>query len=168
MTTANAIAAELSRLAALDADGESLSAARLHKLLYYCQGWHLAWYAQPLFGDRIEAGENGPVVPTLNPTAPPSNGLPAEARDSVAQVWSHYRQFSAVGLREKAKAEAPWRTHRLPGSAPEIPVAALASFFGEEFRRQTGEEPGAMAQVAADLAAGRVITLDELRAEWGL
>ena len=106
-------------------------------------------------------------MPTLEPqTTPSSDALHAEARESIAQVWSHYRQFSAVGLREKAKAEAPWKVNHTPGTGTEIPVAALAAFFGAEFRRLTGEEPGAMAEVGTDLV-GRV-TLDELRAEWGL
>lgn len=40
---------------------------KLHKLLYYSQAWHLAWEDEPLFGERIEAWANGPVVPDLYP-----------------------------------------------------------------------------------------------------
>ena len=39
--------------------------ARLHKLLYYVQGYHLAWRGTPAFEDNIEAWEKGPVVAAL-------------------------------------------------------------------------------------------------------
>ena len=35
---------------------------KLQKLLYYCQGWYIAWTDAPLFGEQIEAWANGPVV----------------------------------------------------------------------------------------------------------
>lgn len=35
---------------------------KLQKLLYLCQGWHLAWDAEPLFDAEIQAWANGPVV----------------------------------------------------------------------------------------------------------
>ena len=166
MITANDVARHLNSLAAADSDAEPMTPARLQKLLYYCQGWHLAWYGRPLFADAIVASECGPTVPSVSAETN-DRELEGEARESVEQVWSHYRQFSAIGLREKAKGETPWRVHFKAGQKAEIPIADLAAFFGAEFRRQTGEEPGAMAEIAADLAAGRVVTLDELRAEWG-
>jgi uncharacterized phage-associated protein len=165
MTTASDIAKYLTALAAADSDAEPMTPARLEKLLYYCQGWHLAWYGRPLFADPILAADCGPSVPTAS--AGQGAELRGEARESVEQVWSHYRNFSAIGLREKAKAERPWKAHYRAGEKVEIPVKELSAFFGEEFRRQTGEEPGAMAEIAADVAAGRVRTLEELRAEWG-
>lgn len=167
MTTANAVAAELTRLAALDAESDPLSAARLHRLLYYCQGWHLAWYARPLFAERIAATDGGPVVLGFDPAAGGAAELSAAERESVAQVWSHYRRYSAVGLREMAKRESPYRAHHLAGAALEIPVSALAGHFGDEFERQTGERRGAMAEYEAAVAAGNFTTLDQLRAEWG-
>ncbi len=38
---------------------------KLQKLLYYAQAWSLVWDEKQLFGDRIEAWANGPVVPRL-------------------------------------------------------------------------------------------------------
>jgi uncharacterized phage-associated protein len=55
MTTATNVARYLIRLAGQDPEGEPMTAMRLQKLLYYCQGWHLAWYGRPLFEDRVEA-----------------------------------------------------------------------------------------------------------------
>jgi uncharacterized phage-associated protein len=38
---------------------------KLHKLLYYCQGHHLATFDKPLFSETISAWDMGPVVGTL-------------------------------------------------------------------------------------------------------
>src|SRR4051812_11408513 len=38
---------------------------RLHKLLYYCQGHHLATFGEPLFSETISAWDMGPVVGQL-------------------------------------------------------------------------------------------------------
>src|SRR5947207_14369309 len=42
-----------------------LPVKKLHKLLYYCQGHHLAAFGEPLFGETISAWDMGPVVGTL-------------------------------------------------------------------------------------------------------
>lgn len=180
--TATDAAKYLIRLSAADPEGEAMTAMRLHKLLYYCQGWHLAWYGRPLFDDRIEAWKYGPVVPAVYeqswghgrdplPDAGDSQLLTPTDRESIEQVWSHYRQFSACGLRDKTHAELPWSTHYSPGEesrcSAEIPQADLATFFGDEFRRTTGEEPGAAGRVEANVAAGRTVPLDHLRRELG-
>ena len=44
---------------------ETTTTMKLQKLLYYCQGWHLAWEGVPLFEEPIEAWANGPVVPSI-------------------------------------------------------------------------------------------------------
>jgi uncharacterized phage-associated protein len=42
-----------------------ITTMKLHKLLYYCQAWHLVWDEEPLFEARIEAWANGPVAPEI-------------------------------------------------------------------------------------------------------
>ena len=117
MTTAPAVAQHLIRLAVIGPEPEPMTAMKLHKLLYYCQGWHLAWYGVALFPERIVAWKHGPVVPDVyaqpwgQGSAPlPDPMLPVEMapveRAAVEQVWDHYRQFSACGLREKSHADA--------------------------------------------------------------
>lgn len=39
-----------------------LPTVKLHKLLYYCQGHHLATFGKPLFIEAISAWDMGPVV----------------------------------------------------------------------------------------------------------
>ena len=38
---------------------------KLHKLVYFAHGWHLALWEGPLINEMVEAWEYGPVVPTL-------------------------------------------------------------------------------------------------------
>src|SRR5688500_5047510 len=49
-------------------DGAGRRQVKLQKLLYYAQGWLLAWYREPLFTDAVEAWAWGPASPlTLIP-----------------------------------------------------------------------------------------------------
>ena len=43
-------------------EGTEMTNARINKLLYFAQGWHLAKTGEPLFNDNIEAWDYGPVV----------------------------------------------------------------------------------------------------------
>jgi uncharacterized phage-associated protein len=42
-----------------------LGKVKLYKLLYYCQGHHLATFGAPLFHEQIGAWDMGPVVEGL-------------------------------------------------------------------------------------------------------
>ncbi len=42
-----------------------LTQMKLHKLLYYAHGWHLALIEKPLLNEMVEAWEYGPVVPSI-------------------------------------------------------------------------------------------------------
>jgi hypothetical protein len=42
-----------------------LPATKLHTLLYYCQGHHLAAFDEPLFSETISVWDTGPVVGNL-------------------------------------------------------------------------------------------------------
>jgi len=45
--------------------GDNLSNLKLQKLLYYCQGYFLAFNGEPLFKEEIAAWTCGPVVPSV-------------------------------------------------------------------------------------------------------
>lgn len=49
----------------LDHSEGDMTAMKLQKLAYYSQAWSLVWDDAPLFGERIEAWFNGPVVRDL-------------------------------------------------------------------------------------------------------
>jgi uncharacterized phage-associated protein len=46
-------------------DQSELTHLKIQKMLYFVQGWHLAYYDIPLFVDPIEAWKYGPVVTSV-------------------------------------------------------------------------------------------------------
>ncbi len=101
----------------------SATTMKLQKLLYYCQGWHLAWDGEPLFSERIEAWANGPVVRDIydlhRGTFRLSHPLPAswgadctrltnDERETVEVVVNFYRDWSADQLSRATHGERPW------------------------------------------------------------
>ena len=59
------IAHKILKKATVDDNGEFVTNMKLQKLLYYMQGFHLAWFDTPLFDEEIEAWMYGPVVPSV-------------------------------------------------------------------------------------------------------
>ena len=60
-------ACELSKYVILKAaiSGKSITHLKLQKILYYLQGEHFKAFGRPLFPERIEAWQYGPVVPNV-------------------------------------------------------------------------------------------------------
>jgi uncharacterized phage-associated protein len=122
------------------------SAMKLQKLVYYSQAWHLVWDDEPLFGDRVEAWANGPVVPVLYRAHRGSftvkawsqgqaSKLTTSQRQSIDAIVKHYGPKEAVVLSQLTHREAPWRDAReglQPGarSDREITKAAMAEYYG--------------------------------------
>jgi uncharacterized phage-associated protein len=134
MVSANDVAAELRKRL------PGVGPVRLHKLLYYCQGWHLAWTGKPLFAETVQAWANGPVVGTLwaaekhgwQPPAP--SILPDDGLSVIGYVISRYGGMTAAELIRLTHDEAPWREVTecdVPDgwNDQEISCEALATFF---------------------------------------
>src|SRR4051812_7192136 len=107
MTTAIDAAKYLLTLDDQDA-GDLTSNLKLQKLLYYAQGVNLALRDAPLFDDKIEAWQHGPVSPPVyheykshggDPIPRPEDfnplSLPEADRDILNEVHTVYGQFSA-------------------------------------------------------------------------
>ncbi len=92
-----------------------IGVVKLHKLLYYCQGWHLGWTGRPMFPERIEGWANGPVVADLwhaedkNYDLPPPRSLSEEMLTTVNFVVSRYARLSGRELIAMTHGEEPWR-----------------------------------------------------------
>jgi uncharacterized phage-associated protein len=124
-------------------EGDLTSNMKLQKLLYYAQGVTLALRNEPLFEERIEAWEHGPVCPPVygsykhfrNAPIPPPEGfdpesIPPEDRAILDEVNMVYGQFSAWRLREMTHDEPPYKDCWVPGSrGVEITKDALREFF---------------------------------------
>jgi uncharacterized phage-associated protein len=124
----------------------AMTAMKLQKLVYYSQAWSLVWDEKPLFGERIEAWANGPVVPALYDwhrgaynlvRCPAGNAevLTGEERETVDSVLAAYGDKTSQWLSELTHVEEPWKGVRkglAPGQASrrEITHASMAEYYG--------------------------------------
>ena len=115
--------------------------ARLHKLLYYVQGYHLAWRSRPAFDDDIEAWEKGPVVAALwhaekgGRSAESSETPPELVCNVITYVLRRVGHRSGPQLIAATHAEAPWRVATKDGrfiANQVISHKSLADFFSIE------------------------------------
>lgn len=99
--------------------GERLTNLKLQKLLYYQQGFHLAFFGTPLFAEDVEAWMYGPVVPAVYDeySAYGSSALPEvkvpvslseDEEELFNEVYDAFREFSAIGLMNRTHSERPW------------------------------------------------------------
>lgn len=102
-------------------DHELISNLKLQKLVYYAQGIHLALYNKPLFSQRIEAWQYGPIVPDLYHYYKDngSDGITADKKFKIScidkktrafldEVYDVFGQFSAVQLMKYAHSDRCW------------------------------------------------------------
>jgi uncharacterized phage-associated protein len=137
MTSAYDVAAEIRGRRAL-VDNFSL-----HKLLFYAQGFHLAWTRRPLFEQRIEAWDDGPVVADLwrgerhGLTMPGVVPLTEEGQRVVDNILSRYGQLSAAELITLSHVRGgPWdRVYEHPAESKghnEITCDLMQQWFSED------------------------------------
>ena len=120
--------------------GERLTNLKLQKLLYYQQGFHLAFFGTPLFAEDVEAWMYGPVVPAVYDeySAYGSSALP-EVKEPVSlseneeelfnEVYDAYREFSAIGLMNRTHSERPWLDAVPHDRGPVISQESMMSYF---------------------------------------
>lgn len=115
--------------------------AKLHKLLYYVQGYHLAWNDRPAFDDAIQAWEMGPVVAALwraEKRGRPVEGSeppPENVRNVITYVLRRVGDCTGSELIEATHAEDPWREATRAGRLIENQVIShesMARFFSQE------------------------------------
>lgn len=135
MATAESVAWELrNRL-------PNLPIKKLHKLLYYCQGHHLAGTGSPLFSDTISAWDMGPVVGRLwkleHTSGPAGRSAPLDEAglNTVGYVVSRYGRLTGLDLEHLSHAEAPWLRadeKREPGDTTRIELEWIRGYFEGE------------------------------------
>lgn len=125
------------------AGGDLITNLKLQKLLYYVQGYHLAFFDSPLFEDKIESWMYGPVVPSVYEHFKSfgSNGLHSadinsttesfnpNSLDLIFQVYEMFKSFSAIGLMEKTHQEEPWAQALPHDRGTEIHIDNLKKYF---------------------------------------
>ena len=130
--SAHTVAAELRRRQ------PGLPAMKLHKLLYYCQGYHLATFGVPLFAETLSAWDRGPVVGALwyseKSGRPVETGPPLDeaALNTIGYVLSRYGALTVRDLGHLTHSETPWRradAGRSPGTSVRIETAWIEDYF---------------------------------------
>ncbi len=126
-----------------DNGGELMTNMKLQKMLYYQQGFHLAYFGTPLFDEEIEAWMYGPVVPVMYEAykiygrngIEPNRDLEFEfeQRKELAlftEVCRVYGEYSAIGLMNKTHEETPWKSTPIgEGEGHIITKEKMQSFF---------------------------------------
>ena len=145
---------------------------KIHKLLYYCQGWHLALTGRRLFRETIEAWTNGPVVADLwhderkQRPRPPEQPLDGLALATIGFVLSHYGGLHGVELIRLTHSERPWLdvAERDTWVSDEVKVDALRAFFEERHGELASVAGAALADPAycslLEAAQERVLATD--------
>jgi uncharacterized phage-associated protein len=135
--------------------------AKMHKLLYYCAGHHLAMQGKQMFPETIAAWDEGPVVVAvrLEPAGDGSTEHLTEAElNTVGYVASRYGKLTGNDLTNLTKAERPWRTadaYRRPGGSIVIQDDWLREYFRAEGAPLAGDErPVLDSRVVTDFLAG--------------
>lgn len=132
-------------------NGDLISNLKIQKLVYYAQGFHLAFFDEPLFQANIEAWEHGPVVRELyncyksyqnNALSIPHNFdetiFTGHSANLLDQVYCSYGQFTAWKLRDMTHEETPWQISYEKGKNTIIKTDLLKSFFQTQKHKLTG------------------------------
>ena len=133
---------------AADNGGELMTNMKLQKMLYYQQGFHLAYFGTPLFDEDIEAWMYGPVVPSMYEKYKGygRNGIEPdrtmqftfEKKNELAlfnEVCKVYGAYSAIGLMNMTHDETPWKS--TPTGEGEVHIIAkekMQSFFKKRLK----------------------------------
>ena len=112
---------------------------KLQKLLYYCQAVHLVLNNDiPLFTDKIEAWEYGPVVPSVYQkykrckgciTEKGSVQLASKDIEAIDITLDSYGSYSASQLISAVHAEKPWIEAFDKGRNTEITTRAMFDYY---------------------------------------
>ncbi|HZM79893.1 MAG TPA: Panacea domain-containing protein [Candidatus Limnocylindrales bacterium] len=120
-----------------------LGKKQLHKLLYYCQGHHLASMGDVIFSEKIYAWDMGPVVASLwreerdQAPRPRPHVLSEAALNTIGYVASRYGGLSGNDLERLTHNEEPWLAadrRRVQGGSDRIEHEWLRAFFVADAR----------------------------------
>lgn len=121
---------------------------KLHKLLYYCQGHHLAVTGRPLFTESVSAWDMGPMIGQLwkseQTSGPAESGadLDQAGLNTVGYVLQRYGGLTGLDLERLSHAESPWQQadqDRQQGESAQIRPEWLVAHFRVDQEAQRAE-----------------------------
>lgn len=139
----------------------SVGTKKLHKLLYYCQGHHLAVFGEPLFTEPVAAWDMGPVVERLwrderyGLERPPTSELDEASLNTLGYVLSRYGALTGRDLEVMTHGEPPWllaNAARRPRDRTLIRPEWMVEYFRSDGAADDGLE-GGVDDVPLDSAA---------------
>ena len=115
---------------------------RLQKLTYYSQAWSLAWTGRPLFDERLQAWDDGPVAPDLfrankyDRVGTTIRGADvAHLREAdqriVDAVIAFYGDMGKSDIINLTHAEPPWKVAYDRGRNTEIAKPSMTSYYSK-------------------------------------
>lgn len=114
------------------------SGPRLHRLLYYVQGHHIALFGRPAFTEPLMAGPDGPTVDGLTePPAYQAGSVTDSIHTAATVVAGRYGGLTTADLDRLTTAEPPWRL--AAADRAEIAHQALREFFTGPGRQEGAE-----------------------------
>jgi len=141
MVSARDVAAEIRRRL------PEVGVKKLHKLLYYCQGHHLAAFGTPLFPQSIAAWDMGPVVGELwheektSAPVPDPAALDQAGLNTVGYVVSRYGRLTGRDLEVLSHGEPPWQeAERRRSAARKDTVRISAEVMAQYFASDTDDD----------------------------
>lgn len=128
--------------------GETITPLKLQKILYYAQGWYMAYNNVPLFDEDFEAWEHGPANRDLyntyksygygiinEPEKKPD--IDSETSKFLNRVWNTYGIYDGKYLEEMTHNEIPWKkTVEEKGYNKIIEKKLIKSFFKNRLNEQ--------------------------------
>lgn len=99
-----------------------ISPPKLQKLLYFTQGWHLAFFDEPLFDEKFEAWVHGPTIERIHKQYKEFlwgeiiqdgvSRIDGEIGDHIDNVLNAYAKRSAISLELVTCQDDAWRSTR--------------------------------------------------------
>lgn len=116
-------------------NNDGIGNMKLHKIVYLCQAFSMAWRGKPMFGEDVLAGISGPVINEFYeyhkgvfvvqswPLGNKEN-LSAEDKVIIDHLLKSYAHCTGKTLSEITKSHVPWK-RALQDSESELPVIDL-------------------------------------------
>lgn len=126
--------------------GSTITPLKLQKILYYAQGYHLAYYDKELFSENFQAWAHGPANEDIyekyreygfNSIPSPTEEIPEIEDlkcDFLNDIWQTFGIYDGKYLEEQTHKEKPWieaRKGYAPGEKCQVIISknSMKEFF---------------------------------------
>lgn len=123
---------------------EGITNLKLQKIVFLAQAAYLAIKNKPLFDDKIQAWQYGPVIPSLynsykeysrNPIDNPTDSKKIDSKTAsfLSDVWGIFGKYSAAQLVDYTHSHLPWKQAFDNGNGTIITNKSIKDFYKNVF-----------------------------------